>query len=392
MNHNHKILVIGAGIGGPTVCYWLKKYGFNPTLIEISDQLRTGGYAIDIRGIATDVVKKMGIYDTVASKRTSLLSSRYVDADGQTLSEEQGEKASFREGNDVEIVRGDLLNILLQTIPEVPCHFDNEIIKLTQNDQFVEVTFKSGQIEQYDLVIAADGLHSSTRGMVFADEDYQFLNLGSYISIVGIPNYLHLDRAKVSFGKDQKFIGMDSDKDPEKALVCFAFQAEKLSSGIVNNVRGQKQCLRDLFYDLGWESNKILNLVDDSDDFYFDVIAQIKMNAWTKGRVALLGDAGYCASPFSGQGTNLAIIGAYILAGELKSAGDDYSLAFKRYDELMCPFVDAVQDLGVWVGKSYLPEDEVSKEIIEQRSRVIMEKINVAANAISLPDYSQFYD
>lgn len=386
MNHNRKILVIGASIAGPTICYWLKKYGFNPTLIERSKQLRTGGHAIDIRGIALDIVKKMDIYDSIRAKRTSLLSTRYVDADGQTLSEEHGEKALFRDGDDVEIVRGELVNILLQSIPDVPCHFRKEIISLTQNDQFVEVTFKDGQIERYDLVMAADGLHSSTRRMTFSDEDCQFFNLGSYISIFSVPNYLHLNRIHVSFAKDQKFIAMNSDKDPDRAFATFAFRSKKVLSDIANEKR-QKKCLRDWFYDLGWESNKILDLMNDSDDFYFDVMAQIKMDSWTKCRVALLGDAGYCASPLSGQGTNLAIVGAYILAGELKSAEGDYSMAFKRYNELMRPFVDANQDLGVWVGESFLAEGEVSKEIIEQRSSVIMEKIKMAANAISLPDY-----
>ena len=386
MNHNHKILVIGASIAGPMICYWLKKYGFNPTLIERSEQLRTGGYAIDIRGIAADIVKKMGIYDDIYAKRTSLLSKRYVDADGQTLSEEHGEKSSFREGNDVEIVRGELVNILLQAVPDVPCHFHKEIISLTQKDQFVEVTFKDGHIERYDLVMAADGLHSSTRGMTFSDEDYQFFNLGYYISVFSIPNYLNLNRTKVTFTKDQKIISVDSDKDPDRAFVIFGVRANKVLSGIADE-KGQKECLRDWFYDLGWESNKILDLMNDSDDFYFDVMAQIKMDSWTKGRVALLGDAGYCASPFSGMGINLALVGAYILAGELKSAEGDYSVAFKRYNELMRPFVDANQDLALWMGECFLPESEVSKEIIEQRSSVIMEKIKVAANAISLPDY-----
>jgi 2-polyprenyl-6-methoxyphenol hydroxylase-like FAD-dependent oxidoreductase len=386
MNYNHKTLVIGAGIAGPIICYWLKKYGFNPTLIERSEQLRTGGYAIDIRGIAADIVKKMGIYDDIYAKRTSLLSKRYVDANGQILSEEHGEKASFREGNDVEIVRGELVNILLQAIPDVPCHFHKEITSLTQKDQSVEVTFKDGHIGRYDLVMAADGLHSSTRKMAFSNEDCQLFNLGSYISIFNITNYLHLNRTEVSFVKDQKFIGMNSDKNPDRALVCLAFRSKKVLSGIANE-RGQKKCLRDLFYDLGWESNKILDLMNDSDDFYFDSIAQIKMDSWTKGRVALLGDAGYCASPLSGQGTNLAIIGAYILAGELKSVGGDYSVAFKHYNELMRPLVDASQDLGIWVRESYLPEGEASKEVIEQRSNVIIEKIKVVSNAISLPDY-----
>lgn len=387
MNHNRKILVIGAGIAGPTICYWLKKYGFNPTLIERSKQLRTGGHPVEIRGIAADIVKKMGIYDDIYAKRKSLLSKQYLDADGQTLSDEPGEKASFIEGDEVEIPRGELVNILLQAIPDVPCYFHKQIISLMQKDQFVEVTFKDGQIQRYDLVMAADGLHSSTRKMTFSDADWQLFNLGSYISIFSIPNYLHLNRIEISFGKNQKFIGMHSDKNPDRAFLCFAFRANKILSDIANE-QEQKKCLRDLFYDLGWESNKILDLMNDSDDFYFDVMAQIKMDSWTKGRVALLGDAGYCASPLSGQGTSLAIVGAYILASELKSAESDYSMAFKRYNELMRPFVDATQDLGVWVGKSWLNEGELSKEIIEERSRVITEKIKMAANAISLPDYA----
>ena len=234
--------------------------------------------------------------------------------------------------------------------------------------------------------MAADGLHSSTRKMTFSDEDYQFFNLGYYISVFSIPNYLNLNRTKVSFTKDQKIIGVDSDKDPDGAFVSIGIRANKVLSGIADE-QGQKKCLRDLFYDLGWESKKILDLMNDSDDFYFDAIAQIKMDSWTKGRVALLGDAGYCASPFSGMGINLAIVGAYILAGELKSAEGDYSMAFKRYNELMRPLVDANQDLASWMGECFLLEGEVSKEIIEQRSSEIMEKIKVAANAISLPDY-----
>ena len=248
------------------------------------------------------------------------------------------------------------------------------------------MTFKDGHIERYDLVIAADGLHSSTRVMTFSDEGSHFFNLSSYISVFSIPNYLNLNRTKVTFAKDQKIISVTSDKDPDTAFVSFGFQAKKVLSGIADE-RGQKKCLRDWFYDLGWESNKILDLMNDSDDFYFDVMAQIKMDSWTKGRVALLGDAGYCASPFSGHGVILAIVGAYILAGELKSAEGDYSMAFNRYNKLMRPFVDANQDLAPWLREIFLTEGEVSKEIIEQRSSVIMEKIKVAANAISLPDY-----
>ena len=383
---NQKILVIGAGIAGPTVCYWLQKYGFKPSLIERSKQLRAGGYDIDIRGSALDVVKQMGIYDKIRAQRTSLVCTRYVDASGQTLSEEYDEKVHFTDGDDVELLRGDLVKILLEAIPEVPVHFDEKIINITQNEQFVEVTFKDGQIERFDLVIAADGLHSSTRKLAFSKEDYQFSKLGYYFSIFSIPNYLNLDRTKVMLTKDQKILSIDSDKDPKSAFVSFGIKSDEELPDITNQQK-QKKHLIDWGRDLGWESNKILELMEDSDDFYFDIMAQIKMGSWFKGRVALLGDAAYCASPFSGMGINLSLVGAYILAGELKAAKGDYSIAFKRYNELMHPFADAVQDLAVWMGECFLPEDGVSKEALANRSSKIIEKIKVVANIISLPGY-----
>lgn len=386
MKRNQKILVIGAGIAGPAICYWLKRYGFNPTLIERSQQLRTGGYDIDIRGIALDVVKAMGLYDDIFAKRTSILTTRYVDADNQVLSEQHGEKAVFKEGDDVEILRGDLAAILLQAIPDIPCHFHKEITSLKQNEPVVEVTFNDGHIECYDLVIAADGLHSSTRKMTFVKDEYEFFHLGYYISVFSISNYLHLKKTKVTFTKDQKIISVDSDKDPDRAFVSVGVRSDKVLSDI-GNEKGQKQCLRDWLYDLGWESNEILSLMNTSDDFYFDVMAQIKMDSWAKGRVALVGDAAYCASPFSGMGINLSLVGAYILAGELNLSEGDYPVAFRRYNERMRPFVDANQDLALWMGECFLPKTDVSKKILEQRSQVIMAKIKVAANAISLPEY-----
>jgi 2-polyprenyl-6-methoxyphenol hydroxylase-like FAD-dependent oxidoreductase len=381
MNHNKKILVIGAGIAGPTVCYWLKKYGFSPTLIERSRQIRTGGHAVDIRGIAANIVKKMGIYNTIIEKRTSIMSTRHVNAEGRILLEEHGEQARFREGDDIEIVRGELVNILLQTIPDVPCFFHKEIVDIVQKDHFVEVIFKSGTIEHYDLVVGADGLHSSTRSISFEPKDYQFLNLNSYISIFSIPNYLNLSRTEVSFGKDEKYMAINSDKNPDGAIAIFAFRSDRIFNDVTDDKR-QKKCLRDLFDDFGWESNNVLAHMDNSKDFYFDVMAQIKMPSWTKNRVALLGDAGYCASPLSGQGTNLAIVGAYILAGELKLAKGNYSVAFERYNEIMRLFVEPNQELGILIGENFLSSCEISKETIEQRSNVIMQKIKMAANAI----------
>lgn len=379
------ILVVGASIAGPAVCYWLKKYGFEPTLIERNDGLRKGGYAIDVRGIAVDVAKQMGIYDELCRQRTTLEYGAYVDENGKVLYKEEGEKFGFRQNEEVEVVRGDFVDILMKTIPEVPCHFSQSIAGIEQHEDNATVHFKDGSSKQYDLVIAADGLHSSTRRDVFANE-FTLNDLGCYISVFSIPNYLKLDHSERLYEKGQKLVYVNSDKDTSMAHAGFMFR----SNHQLNNIRDEKEqrvFLTDTFSDFGWESNKLLELLKDSDDLYFDSITQVKMASWTKGRVALLGDAGYCASPLSGQGSSLALVGAYILAGELHLAKNDHQQAFEHYNELMRPFVDANQTFGVLSSQTFLSEEKVSKEVAEERTNKLIEKLQEAATAIELPSY-----
>lgn len=386
MNPSNKILVVGASLAGPAVCYWLKRFGFSPTLIEKHHEIRKGGYAIDIRGIAVDLAKQMGIYDKCCEMRTQLQSGRYVDAMGNTLFEEEGEKFGFRQGEEVEVVRGDLVQILMDTIPDVPCHFDQSIQDIQQTDDGVTVTFKDGRNEQFDLVIGTDGLHSSTRRLVFNQDEYTMLELGSYICIYTIPNYLKLKHAEIVFEKDQKLAQVNCDKNHDIAHAGFLFRSTHQLKNI-RDVAEQKAFLRETFTNLGWETNTLLSYLEETKDFYFDSITQVKMKDWSKGRVTLVGDAGYCASPLSGQGTSLALVGAYILAGELNKAKGDYAKAFKQYHTLMNPFVEANQEFGADNAKTFLIEEDVSEAVAEARLNSMMETLKVAANAITLPQY-----
>lgn len=381
-----KILVIGASIAGPAVCYWLKRFGFSPTLIERHDKIREGGYAIDIRGIATQIAHNMGVYKQVCDMRTQLHMGRYVDADGNVLFEEEGEKFGFRQGEDVEIVRGDLVKILMQTISDVPCQFSQSIHSIQQHADFVHVSFKDGTTEQFDLVIGADGLHSSTRQMIFSKDEYNLVDLGAYISVFSTPNHLKLNHSEILFEAGQKLVHLSSDKDPNMAHAGFLFR----SNHVLNNIRDekeQKQFLNETFLNLGWETNQLLKHMESSDDMYFDSITQVKMNHWTKGRVALLGDAAFCASPLSGQGSSLALVGAYLLAGELKKAENNYSVAFERYNTLLHPFVEANQRFGVWSSENFLVSGEAHKDVAEERTNKVLEKLEKVSNAITLPEY-----
>lgn len=386
MSKHIKILVIGAGIAGPAICYWLRRFGFSPVLIEKSASIRKGGQALDIRGIATHIAREMGIYDQICDMRTRIECGRFVDTAGNVLHEEHGEKFGFRQDDEVEILRGDLVEILMKTITDVPCHFNQSIISMHQNDDNVIVNFKDGKVENYDIVIAADGIHSVTRRMIFDKNEYQLIHLGSYFSTFTIPNYLGLNHTDLECEANHKLVSINSDNNPEIARAGFMFRSQHTLKDI-RDEHEQKQFLCDTFRDFGWETQNILNRMPESDDFYFDAITQVKMNSWTKGRIALVGDAGYCPSPLSGQGNNLAFVGTYILAGELKAANGNYIQAFTRYNALLHSFVDANQKFGVWVSESFLVEDEVSKEIAEERSNRILTMIKSVSNAITLPQY-----
>jgi 2-polyprenyl-6-methoxyphenol hydroxylase-like FAD-dependent oxidoreductase len=381
-----KILVIGAGVAGPAVSYWLKRFGFSPVLIEKSPAIRKGGQALDIRGIATHLAKEMGIYDQICDMRTQVELGRFVDTAGNVLHEEHGEKFGFRQDDEVEILRGDLIEILIKKIADIPCHFNQSITSMQQNADNVIVNFKDGRVENYDIVIAADGIHSATRRMIFDKSEYQLVSLGAYLSTFTIPNYLGLDHAELICESHYKLVTISSDKHPETAGAGFMFRSQHILKDIRDESE-QKKFLCDTFHDFGWETQNILKLMPESDDFYFDAITQVKMNNWAKGRIALVGDAGYCPSPLSGQGNNLAFIGAYILAGELKAANGNYIEAFTRYNALLHPFVQANQAFGAVVSESFLVDSAVSKEIAEERSNRMLALIKAVSNSIALPRY-----
>jgi 2-polyprenyl-6-methoxyphenol hydroxylase-like FAD-dependent oxidoreductase len=382
----NKILVVGAGIAGPSLCYWLKRFGFSPVLIEKSSKIRKGGQGLDVRGVAISLTKKMGIYHQICAMCTQIEIGRYVDAEGNILHEEIGQRFGFKHGDDVEILRGDLVEILMGAIEGVPCYFNQTIAAIEQDDEGVKVHFHNGKNDRYDLVIGADGIYSSTRSMVFDKLEYKLVNLGSCVSSFSIPNYLNLHHTELLCEVNQKLAFIASDRDPKVAAARFMFRPDHTLKNIRNETQ-QQQLLRDTYQDFGWETAKMLQFMPNSDDFYFDLMTQVKMKSWTKGRVALLGDSGYSASPLSGQGNNLAMVGAYVLAGELKKAQGAYPLAFKRYNELLQPFVELNQKFGASVSELFLVSDEISKEIADERSKKFFEEIKVVSNAIVLPEY-----
>lgn len=336
------ILISGAGVAGPALAFWLHRYGFKATIIERAPGTRPGGYAVDFRGAGLDILEKMDILDEIRKFEMRTGSITIVDKNNKTISHMPD---GFTSG-ELEILRGDLTNILYDaTKQDIEYIFDDTITALTQGPNSVEVTFEHAPARQFDLVIGADGLHSNVRRITFGDEAKFRQDMGLYIAVFTTTNYMNIGANGVFYTTPGKRVGFFGAKDNTEAMVSFYFKSEPLEYDR-KNVAQQQQILRSQFAQEEWEVPYLLELMEQSRDFYFDSISQIKMDRWSTGRIALLGDAAHCASPLSGMGTSMAVIGAYILAGELKKADGDYTTAFQCYESTMRDFVTRGQKLA----------------------------------------------
>lgn len=381
------ILISGAGVAGLTLAYWLKRYGFNPTLVEKHPCLRTGGYKIDIRGVALEIIKKMGLHEAVIENRTAIRRAISVDDTGQQVAEMSADFSGSRiEGVDLEIMRSRLCLLLKEAVGDVECLFGDSVISITGGD----VTFEKGPKRTFDLVIGADGLHSNVRRLVFGPEELFSKPFGVYVAIFPIPNFLNLDQAEIEHFSNQRFLNLYKDKNDSHVTVSLAFSSKE-------PINEPKKEISKVFADFGWEMPRILAAMQEASDFYFDSTAQIHMPAWSKERVALVGDAAYSPTPMSGQGTSISIVGAYVLAGELAVAHGDYKKAFVSYEKQLRPFIALNQDLAktsgeIMSGSFYSKAvffllTHLPKICIHYFKNKTLKRISHAANALTLKDY-----
>ncbi|PSK98348.1 2-polyprenyl-6-methoxyphenol hydroxylase-like FAD-dependent oxidoreductase [Murinocardiopsis flavida] len=393
------VLVSGASIAGPALAYWLGRHGYAVTVVERSPALRPGGYAIDVRGAALDVAQRMGVREQIREQRTRQQGmtvvhgrrDRRIDITGPTF--DQAPAAS----PGIEIMRDDLCATLYQAAADNTEYlFDDTITAIDQGPDGAKVTFENAAPRTFDIVVGADGLHSATRSLAFGPEHRYRRDLGAYVAIFTTDNYRGLDHWAEIRNTPGRLMGMYAARGNTTAMGLFLFRAEESLGHDHRDEDQQKRILEAVFAGAGWEAPELLRRMRTAEDFYFDTVSQIRMDRWTAGRVALVGDAGYGPSPMSGQGTSLAIVGAYVLAGELKAAGGDHTAAFPRYEARMRGFVRANQDIagdglkvlaprtpaGVW-----LRNQAFRAAPIAARFGGLIDKVHSAANAIDLPAY-----
>ncbi|MEU4190760.1 FAD-dependent oxidoreductase [Kribbella sp. NPDC026611] len=385
------VLISGASIGGPTLAYWLDRYGFEVTVVEKADAIRGGGYAIDIRGTARDVVDRMGLLPALEKAHVGTRKISFVDSDGVPIATIQPETmVGGTEGRDLEVRRGDLADALYAPIRDrVEFRFNDSIATLDDRGDRVDVGFASGATGSFDLVIGADGLHSNTRRLVFGPEESFHRYVGYAFAGFTLPNEFGLAHEGVVWNA------------PGRAAVLYAHEPDEPVHGFLNlleeeppyeafrDPEAQRELVAAKFPELGWHIPRLVQAVRDADDLFVDVVSQIHMPTWSRGRVALVGDAAYATSFMSGQGSSVALVGAYVLAGELATYSD-HAEACAAYERRIRGFVEQNQAL-VEFGRSSLAP--ATQELIDARNAALRGgKLKssggkAAYSALVLPEY-----
>ena len=349
------VLISGASIAGPVTAYWLRRSGFRVTVVERAPALRkTGGHAVDLFAPAMDIVERMGLADQVVARRTGterMVVLREGARRPTTIS--MGKLMAGLSRRHVEIMRDDLGEILHDaTRDDVEYVFGDHVTGIGDDG---EVTFAKGQPRRFDLVIGADGLHSGVRGLVFGPEAAYTKWIGAYVAVASIPDYLDLrDEMRGVMGVD-RLAGVYSARHMTDARALFLFRTPAELSYDRHDGEAQLRLLRERFGDLGWEVPRLLDEAARASAFYFDSVTQLRLEHWTRGRVALVGDAGYCPGPAVGGSTSLAVVGAYTLAGELAAAGGDPARAFPAYEEALGEYVRRSRAFAVTMAKRLVP-------------------------------------
>eukprot|EP01013_Petalomonas_cantuscygni_P002389 TRINITY_DN12440_c0_g1_i1.p1 TRINITY_DN12440_c0_g1~~TRINITY_DN12440_c0_g1_i1.p1 ORF type:complete len:367 (-),score=-9.07 TRINITY_DN12440_c0_g1_i1:547-1647(-) len=334
-NLNNTVLISGASFAGLTLAYWLNRYEYKVTLVEIFSGIRKGGSPIEIRGEALDIVKEMGLLEKIKAKRLTVnVNKRMVNAKNETLF-----SWNHSEGDDIEIDRDNLLDILEESIPKnVEFLYQNRIVEIEQTNETVNVTFKDGKNQNFDFVFGADGTHSSVRKKIFGNEADFSVFFGAYFATCEtkeIPT-----NEGVIYNEPGKMVGIFPFRNSTQATIVF--RSPKLNYDYKDQEQ-QKQILQENFKNSAWKTPQIIDLMLKSDNVYFDEICQIKMPSWSENRIALVGDAAYTAGFPTGMGTTLAIQGSATLAKLLYESRGDYKSAFLKYYETYKPFVESIQ-------------------------------------------------
>ncbi|MFI1502850.1 FAD-dependent monooxygenase [Streptomyces platensis] len=391
-----KVLISGAGVAGPALAFWLNRYGFEVTVVEKAGTLRGGGYPIDVRGTALEVVRRMGILPRLQDAHIDLRRLTFLDGDGSEVASVNPHTVTGGvAGRDLEVRRGDLTGALCTAVrDDVEFLFNDSIDTLDQSGHGVDVTFRGGSRRTFDMVFGADGLHSPTRELLLGPEEQFHRYLGYCFAGFTMRNTFGLFRETVMWNAPGRAAALYAvgDNDEVHAFLNFAHPEPPFDA--FRNPEAQRDLVTAVFADAGWEVPGMLAAMRDADDLFFDGVSQIRMPRWSSGRVALVGDAAYAPSFLTGQGSSLALVGAYMLAGSL--ADRDHAAGFAAYEHHTREFVTVNQEQ---VGEGDATLFPTTARALEQRNDMLRNLSAMppaegrpAHSALTLPAFIQHLD
>ena len=389
-----KVAINGCGIAGPTLAWWLKKYGHEPVIFEKAPALRSGGYVIDFWGTGYDIADEMGILPALKKDAYFIERVRTVTSGGWTTSSMSTRAFhDLTNGRYLSIARSDLARHIFNACDGIEARFGTSIISLQDDGGKITVGLSSGETEDYDLAIGADGLHSDIRSLVFGSQDKFERQIGYHVAAFILPGYQPRDELTyVSHTKPGRQISRVALRD-DLTLFLFVFSKDFVVGQPANEAEEKGQ-LRQIFAAMGWETGAIFSRIDEVADVYLDRVSQIRMPNWTKGRVALVGDAAACASLLAGEGTGLAMTEAYVLAGELHRSSGRHETAFKAYQDRLQPYLLGKQDAALGFAGFFAPNNwfqVVVRDVLLNLTSVPILGQRLLAGAfrpdLELPDY-----
>ncbi|GLZ80061.1 FAD-dependent oxidoreductase [Actinorhabdospora filicis] len=392
------VLISGSSVAGPALALWLRRAGWQVTVIEKAPAPRPGGYKVDLRGVAVRVVDLMGVGRAVRERATAIRGGQWMSEKGKSIVTLGPDLIGFRDPGDLEILRGDLAEIVRAQTHGTEYIYGDVITAMHEDATGVHVDFGRHPSRRFDVVIGADGLHSGVRALAFGPEERFSRPIGLSVAVFDAPNHLGYDRWEVSCSTPGRVAAAYGLSPSAPLTVQLFFSSPEVSLARAGRDE-QERAVRAAFAGQGWETPRLLQAMPSSADLYYDDLAQIEMDAWSRGRTALVGDAAYCPSPASGQGTGLALVGAYVLAGELATA-PDHVTAFANYEKVMREYVAMNQKLGRDIAGKLVPSTAFGAflgRLMMRYVRImpfkkammepIMKPIRAASNGIDLPGY-----
>lgn len=394
--HCRTVLISGGGIAGPALAFWLHAAGFDTTLVERAPALRSGGFVIDFWGLGYELAERMGLAERIERVGYHMRELRIVNDRGTRIA--GFGTAVFREltgGRFVTLRRSELSGLLFEQISgSTETIFGDEIAALDERADSVRVRFKKAAERSFDFVIGADGLHSKVRSLVFGPQRRFECQLGYGVAAFDVQGYRPRDEdVYVIYSEPGRMLGRFAMRD-DRTLFLFVFARDPAAS-TTPDLGSQKALLRELYGSGRWECPQILTELDRADDLYFDRVDQIKMSAWSRGRIALTGDAAFCVSLMAGQGSALAMIAAYVMAGELARAGDRYEQAFANYEARLRTYLAMKQKGAERFSSAFAPKTRwgmfLRNEVIKATAISGVARLAFGremTDSLDLPDYA----